>query len=146
MSNDTSVFPVALLENWIARGETPRNVNDARKHQESVNRKRLSTYFDASLLQIVTRPQADFRVLIRTVPILDYFRIADNSPTEESYLSSECNGDLTSVWNPGEKPVHLDEIFQSPAPQTPRVSSNTVISGRAPSRMGKPVIPMPRLT
>src|SRR5260370_24450955 len=79
MSNDTSVFPVALLENWIARGETPRNVNDARKHQESVNRKRLSTYFDASLLQIVTRPQADFRVLIRTAPILDYFRIADHA-------------------------------------------------------------------
>ncbi len=73
-------------------------------------------------------------------------KASDNSPTEESYLSSECNGDLTSVWNPGEKPVHLDEIFQSPAPQTPRVSSNTVISGRAPSRMGKPVIPMPRLT
>src|SRR5260370_40043024 len=79
MSNDTSVFPVALLENWIARGETPRNVNDARTHQESVNRKRLSTYFDASLLQIVTRPQADFRVLIRTAPILYYFRIAYNS-------------------------------------------------------------------
>ena len=27
-----------------------------------------------------------------------------------------------------------------------RVSSSTVISGRAPSRMGKPVVPMPRLT
>jgi hypothetical protein len=27
-----------------------------------------------------------------------------------------------------------------------RVNSNTEISGRAPSRMGKPVVPMPRLT
>ena len=46
--------------------------------------------------------------------------------------------------DPGEKPMHLGEIFWSPAPQTPRTSSNTVISGRSPSRMGKPVIPMPR--
>src|SRR5260370_42488148 len=89
MSNDTSVFPVALLENWIASGETSRNVNDARKHRESVNRKRLSTYFDASLLQIVTRPQADFRVLIRTVPILDYFRIADKPGFDWVLRSSE---------------------------------------------------------
>src|SRR5260370_3524684 len=95
MSNDTSVFPVALLENWIARGETPRNVNDARKHQESVNRKRLSTYFDASLLQIVTRPQADFRVLIRTVPILDYFRIADHPGVVSWRPQSQCR-----VWPP----------------------------------------------
>ena len=30
--------------------------------------------------------------------------------------------------------------------QTPRTNSSTVISGRAPSRMGGPVVPMPRLT
>ena len=76
----------------------------------------------------------------------DCGRVADDSPTEESYLSSECNCDLTSAGIPGEKPMHLDEIFQSSAPQTLRVSSNTVISGRAPSRMGKPVVPMPRFT
>jgi len=76
----------------------------------------------------------------------DNFRIDDDSPTEESYLRPECNCDLTSAGIPGEKPMHLDEKFQSPPPQTLRVSSNSVISGRAPSRMGKPVVPMPRFT
>src|SRR6266849_9004379 len=32
------------------------------------------------------------------------FRLADDSPTEESYLSSECNGDLSSAGIPERNP------------------------------------------
>lgn len=71
-------------------------------------------------------------------------RTTDIEPTR-AFTLEYVDGRHQGYGGPGR--VRTDDLFHAINPERQVLTnSNIVISGRAPRRIGKPVVPMPRLT